>query len=97
MLLHLAREKERSHQVHEMVVSSAVGNHFQRDCNVHVTTRKGNGNGKKDKSSKSWPKECWQRKEQSKETENHKENPNLPRVPKVRTGGKKIEHLFIWS
>ena len=40
------------------------GNHFQRDCNVHVTTRK--GNGKKDKPSKSWPKECWQRKEQSK-------------------------------
>ena len=54
ILLHLAWEKEKGHQVHEMVCFKCGGAHFQRDCNVHVTRCK--SSGKKGTQSKSWPK-----------------------------------------
>ena len=43
-----------------MVVSSAVEAHFQRECSVHNTPRK--GNGKKCKQRKSWTKSAGKRK-----------------------------------
>ena len=54
--------QEEDHQVHEMVVSSAVETIFRETAPfTHVAPRK--GFGKKSKLSKSWSKSGWQRKQ----------------------------------
>ena len=73
------------------------GNQFQRDCNVHVTTRNGNGNGKKDKSSKSWPKSAGKEKSRVRETGKPQ---GKSKGSESATGSYtkvQIEHLFLWS
>ena len=68
------------------------GSHFQRDCNVQATPRR-KGNGKKGSRgprvlAKERARKVW-------ETENPKENPKVPRVPKVRTMVKPRKLVYL--
>ena len=86
MVLHLARELERSHHVHEMVVSSAVETIFRETA--MFTKPHAKAMARRTNRASHGAKSAGKEKSRVRETENHKENPNLPRVRKVATGGK---------
>ena len=84
VFLPLAREKEKAHQFHPTVVSRAVETIFHGDCTSHVTPRR--GNDKKGTQNKSWSKSASQGKDkEGKKKVNPKDDPKVPRVPKLRT------------
>ena len=83
MNVHLAREmKKGSSNPRDGCFKCSVA-HFQRDCIVHVTRRKGNGKNGKQNKSLSMSAGTGKSKEM-RETAIPREKPKVPKVPKAR-------------
>ena len=81
-LLHLARERKRVNKSTRWLFPGGE-NHFQRDNNIHVTPRK--GNGKKGNQIRSWSQSAGKGRGKTGQMDNPKENPKVPRMLIVRT------------